>query len=97
MVSKLSPLRMVATMMGAWYLATAFSQYVASLIALLTSVSEEGDGPQIIPAPAETLHLYSDVFLKIGIAAFVAAVVLAILTPFVKKWMHEGEKVEPAA
>jgi POT family proton-dependent oligopeptide transporter len=89
MVSRLSPLRMVATMMGAWYLATAFSQYVASLIAILTSVSEEGDGPQVIPAPAETLHLYSEVFFKIGIAAVIAAVILAVLTPFIKKWMHD--------
>ena len=97
MVSKLSPLRMVATMMGAWYLATAFSQYVASLIAILTSVTEEGDGPQVVPPPAETLHLYSEVFFKIGIAAFVSAVILAFLTPFVKKWMHEGETVQPSA
>jgi proton-dependent oligopeptide transporter, POT family len=101
MVSRLSPVRMVATMMGAWYLATAFSQYVASLIAMLTSVSEEGgDGPQVIPSPAETLHLYSEVFFKIGVAALVAAVVLMVLTPFVKKWMHEGPpapepKVDP--
>jgi POT family proton-dependent oligopeptide transporter len=93
MVSKLAPGRMVATMMGAWYLATAFSQFFAGLIAMLTGVSsEEGDGPQTIPPPSETLHLYSDVFLKIAIASFAAAVVLAVLTPFVKKWMHEGEK-----
>ncbi|MFO0682890.1 MAG: peptide MFS transporter [Sandaracinus sp.] len=92
MVSKLSPARMVATMMGAWYLATAFSQFFAGLIAMLTGVSgEESEGPQVIPPPAETLHLYSDVFVKIAIASFAAAVILAILTPFVKKWMHEGE------
>ncbi len=98
MVSKLAPGRMVATMMGAWYLATAFSQFFAGLIAMLTGVSgEESEGPQVIPPPAETLHLYSDVFLSIGVASFVAAVILALLTPFVKKWMHEGEKVEPSA
>jgi dipeptide/tripeptide permease len=33
MVSKMAPARMVATMMGAWYLATAFSQYLAGVIA----------------------------------------------------------------
>ncbi len=99
MVSKLAPGRMVATMMGAWYLATAFSQFFAGLIAMLTGVSgEEGEGgAQVIPAPAETLHLYSDVFFKIALASFAAAVVLAILTPFVKKWMHEGKAVEPSA
>jgi POT family proton-dependent oligopeptide transporter len=91
MVSKLSPGRMVATMMGAWYLATAFSQFFAGLIAMLTGVEgEEGaEGARVIPAPIETLHLYSDVFLKIAIASFAAAVILALITPFVKKWMHE--------
>ncbi len=95
MVSKMAPARMVATMMGAWYLATAFSQYLAGLIAMLTGVHEEGaTGPQVIPPPIETLHLYADVFAKIAVASFVAAVVLMVLTPFVKKWMHED--VQPA-
>jgi POT family proton-dependent oligopeptide transporter len=98
MVSKLSPPRMVATMMGAWYLATAFSQFFAGIIATLTGVNaEEGEGPQVIPSPSETLHLYSDVFFSIALATFAAAVVLAILTPLVKKWMHEGETVAPSA
>ncbi len=98
MVSKLSPARMVATMMGAWYLATAFSQFFAGLIAMLTGVSgEESEGPQVIPPPSETLHLYSDVFVKIAIASFAAAVILAVLTPFVKKWMHEGEQAPKAS
>ncbi|UJR79220.1 Di-/tripeptide transporter [Sandaracinus amylolyticus] len=95
MVSKMAPQRMVATMMGAWYLATAFSQYLAGLIAMLTGVShEEGaEGAQVIPPPSETLHVYGDVFVKIAIASFVAAAILAALTPLVKKWMHEHEPV----
>ncbi|MBN8612886.1 MAG: peptide MFS transporter [Deltaproteobacteria bacterium] len=95
MVSKLAPGRMVATMMGAWYLATAFSQYLASVIATLTGVSEEeGGGAGTIPLPTETLDVYADVFLKIAIASGVAAVLLAALTPLIKKWMHEHETVE---
>jgi POT family proton-dependent oligopeptide transporter len=96
MVSKLSPTRMVATMMGAWYLATAFSQFLAGIIARLTGVSEEhgGEGPQTIPPPIETLAIYADVFQKIAIASFVAAILLAVLTPFIKKWMHEDAQAE---
>jgi POT family proton-dependent oligopeptide transporter len=91
MVSKMAPARMVATMMGAWYLATAFSQFFAGLIAMLTGVQEDGaEGPQVIPPPIETLHLYADVFAKIAVASFAAAVVLMLLTPFVKRWMHEA-------
>lgn len=96
MVSKMAPARMVATMMGAWYLATAFSQYLAGLIAMFTGVQhgdEGGEGMQAIPPPSETLHLYSDVFIKIALASFVAAAILAALTPFLKKWMHEHNAV----
>lgn len=42
MVSRLAPPRMVATMMGIWYLATAFSQTLSSMIAQLTSPSAAG-------------------------------------------------------
>jgi POT family proton-dependent oligopeptide transporter len=98
MVSKMAPARMVATMMGAWYLATAFSQYLAGLIATFTGVghSEEGTGMQVIPPPRETLHVYGDVFLKIALASFVAASILAVLTPLVKKWMHEEQAPRPS-
>jgi MFS family permease len=44
MVNKLSPKRMVATMLGAWYLATAFSQFLAGIIAQLTGVHEAAAG-----------------------------------------------------
>lgn len=91
MVSKLSPARMVATMMGAWYLATAFSQFLAGIIARFTGVGGEGgsEGPQAVPPPLETLPIYAGVFGQIAIACAVAAVVLAFLTPFIKRWMHE--------
>ena len=93
MVSKLSPTRMIATMMGAWYLATAFSQYLASMIAALTGGGEEGaEAATSVPVPLESLHLYDAVYLKIAIASFVAAVILGALTPLVKKWTH-GEAV----
>ena len=36
MVTKLSPARIVSTVMGAWFLATAFSNFLAGLIAQLT-------------------------------------------------------------
>ena len=46
MVTKLSPARIVSTVMGAWFLATAFSNYLAGAIAQLTGVEGEGEEPR---------------------------------------------------
>jgi len=88
MVTKLSPMRMVSTVMGAWFLATAFSNLLAGRIAQLTGVHGEGDSAQVIPPPTETVHLYGDVFGQIAIIAIVSALICFALSPFLSKWMH---------
>ena len=90
MVTKLSPTRMVSTVMGAWFLATAFSNFLASLIARLTGVSHGGEEGSI-PVPLDTVGVYGDVFQKIAIAAIISAVVLFALSPLLTKWMHADE------
>ncbi|RPH79724.1 MAG: MFS transporter, partial [Planctomycetaceae bacterium] len=40
MVTKLSPATLVSTVMGAWFLATAFSQYLAGIISQFTRIDE---------------------------------------------------------
>lgn len=91
MITKLSPKILVSTVMGAWFLATAFSQYLAMIISQFTGVSHGEGQEKIIPAPVETVNVYGDVFQKIAIAAIVAGVICLILAPMLKKWMHEGE------
>jgi POT family proton-dependent oligopeptide transporter len=91
MVTRLSPAMLVSTVMGAWFLATAFSQYLASIISQFTGVGGEGGaGGNAIPIPAETVHVYGDVFGNIAIAAIIAAGVCFALSPLLRKWMHEG-------
>ena len=46
MITKLSPARLVSTAMGAWFLATAFSSLLASIIATFTGVGQGGGGGQ---------------------------------------------------
>lgn len=88
MVTKLSPTRMVSTVMGAWFLATAFSNFLAGIIATFTGVEHEGGGEQVIPAPSETVDLYGDVFGTIGLTAMASALVCFILSPLLSRWMH---------
>jgi proton-dependent oligopeptide transporter, POT family len=88
MVTRLSPKQIVSTVMGSWFLALAFSNYLAAMIAKLTGVAQEGDGPQVIPAPIDTVHIYGDLLGKIAIAAIIASLVCFLLSPLLTRWMH---------
>ncbi len=95
MVTKLSPARLVSTVMGAWFLATAFSQFLAAIIAQFTGVSYEANGESAgIPIPKETVHVYGDVFAKIALSALVSAAICFALSPRLSRWMHP-EAVAP--
>ena len=88
-MTKLSPKYLVSTVMGGWFLATAFSQYLAAIISQFTGVSGEGGGDEkYIPPPSETVDVYGDVFYAVAIAAIVSGVVCAALSPWLKSWMH---------
>ena len=94
MVTKLSPQRLVATVMGAWFLATAASSFVAAIIAQFTDVGEGGDGEQTIPIPLETVNVYGDVFKTVAYLAVGCGVLCLLLAPLLKYWMHIGEDAE---
>ena len=87
LVTKLAPAAIASTIMGAWFLATAFSHLVAAAIAGLTGVSEGGGGATV-PPPTETVGVYGDVFGGIAIAAAASAVLLFAISPWLKARMH---------
>ena len=88
MVTKLSPARIVSTVMGAWFLATAFSNFLAGFIATFTGVGHGGGAENVIPPPIETVNVYGDVFGIISITAIISALVCFALSPLLTKWMH---------
>jgi dipeptide/tripeptide permease len=95
MVSKLAPGFLVSTVMGAWFLATAFAQFLAAIIAQFTQVKQTAENSAAIPVPKETLHLYGDVFRGIAIIAIASAVICFILSPWLTRWMHTETINEP--
>ncbi len=97
MVVKLSPLRLVSTVMGGWFLATAFSQYLAAIISQFTGVSHGGEEGASVPPPNDTVHVYGDVFFHIAIAAMVSALICFALSPLLTKWMHDEANQENPA
>ncbi len=90
MVTKLSPQRMVSTVMGGWFLASALANFLGGMIASWTGVGEEGE-EAVFPLPIESVHVYGDVFAFMAIAGCVSALVLFILSPLLVKWMHGQE------
>ena len=88
MVVKLAPLRLVSTVMGTWFLATAFSEYFAGIIAQFTGVTGSGNS---IPPPIDTVHVYGDVFGTIAVITIVVSAVCFGLAPLLTRWMHEDE------
>lgn len=92
MVSTLSPRHLVSTVMGSWFLAMAIANDLSGAIAKKTGIGGDGEGgPQVIPIPNATLHIYGHVFGQIAIAAFTAAVVCLVISPLLAKWMHQEE------
>ncbi|EJF08687.1 peptide MFS transporter [Pontibacter sp. BAB1700] len=84
-VTELSPKKIVAFIMGIWFLSSSFAHYIAGLIAQLTAVSG-GEGEAA--TGMASLMVYTSVFEQIAYVAFGFAVLALLLTPIMRKWMH---------
>jgi POT family proton-dependent oligopeptide transporter len=85
MITKLSIARIVGLMMGVWFLSISVAQYVAGVVAQVASV--ETVGGQVTNLQV-SLNTYVGVFWKIGLTAIGIGVVLLVLSPLLKRWMH---------
>jgi POT family proton-dependent oligopeptide transporter len=72
-------------MMGSWFLATAYSEYVAVQLAKLATVETvDGAVKNIGAAVASYAELFNSLFY-VGLAV---AAVLLLISPLLKKMMH---------
>jgi len=84
-VTQLSVPRVVSVMMGAWFLATAYSEVLAMKFGELTAMDlAEGETLDVAVAAAR----YGDLFMMMFWIGMVAAVVAFAVTPLVRKGMH---------
>jgi POT family proton-dependent oligopeptide transporter len=89
MVTKLSPKYLVSTVMGAWFVGLGLANTLSGTIAKLTGVGgEDSGGPQVVPLPIDTVHIYGKVFGQIAVWAFITAAVCLALSPLLTRWMH---------
>ncbi|MFC5682569.1 peptide MFS transporter [Flavobacterium sp. MAHUQ-51] len=88
-VTKLSPVKIVGFMMGVWFLATASSEFIASILANIASVdTSNGMAPDLNLAKQTYLVLFEYLFYTgLGVGFL-----LLLISPFIKKLMHGVDK-----
>lgn len=85
MVTKLAVPKVVGMMMGAWFLASGFGNYIAGAIAATTGA--ETVGGEILDLTAAKAN-YADVYTNVAMVAIVIAVVVLVLSPWLKRLGH---------
>jgi POT family proton-dependent oligopeptide transporter len=82
-MSKLSPKKTQAVIMGMWFLASSYGQYFAGILgANIAEASEKSSN-------AAKLIVYADGYKQLGLYALIAGIVLIAISPFIKKLMQE--------
>lgn len=81
LVTKLAPAKVVGFMMGFWFLSSAIAHQAGKWIASETAAPKNA-------TPEQTLALSLEVFNKVGLFALGSGVLLLVLSPVIKKWMH---------
>lgn len=88
-VTKLSPVKIVGFMMGVWFLATASSEFIASILANIASVDTVlGEIPDLNVAKQNYLKLFEYLFY----AGIIFGLLLLVISPLIKKLMHGVDK-----
>ena len=82
-MTKLSTKNLQGVMMGMWFLASAYGQYVAGIIGAGLAEAKEG------ATKFEILVTYTEGYKQLGLYSLLAGLVLIAISPFVKKLMQE--------
>ena len=82
-MTKLSPKRLGGMMMGLWFLASAYGQYAAGILGAGMS-SDNNDASLMIK-----LQNYTEGYYQVAIYAFIAGVILLVISPIIRKLMME--------
>lgn len=83
LMTKLSPKRLWGVMMGMWFLASAYGQYVAGLLG--AGIASAGENASLM----DKLLTYTEGYKQLGLYALIAGVALIVISPLVRKLMQE--------
>jgi POT family proton-dependent oligopeptide transporter len=82
-MTKLSPARLQGVMMGMWFLASAYGQYVAGILGAGMAKAGEND------TLTEKLITFTDGYKQLAIYALIAGIILIVISPVVRKLMQD--------
>ena len=82
-MTKLSPQKTQAVIMGMWFLASAYGQYFAGLLG--ANIAEASENASNL----DKLNVYANGYYQLGIYALIAGVILIAISPLIKKLMQE--------
>lgn len=82
LMTKLSPLRIQGLMMGMWFLASAYGQYVAGLLGAGMSTADPNADNLV------KLQAYTDGYGQLGLYALIAGGALILIAPLVRRLMQ---------
>jgi len=83
LMTKLSPQKLQGVMMGMWFLASAYGQYVAGILgAGIASDSKNASN-------LESLKIYCEGYKQLAIYALIFGVIIIAISPLLRKWMNE--------
>jgi proton-dependent oligopeptide transporter, POT family len=83
LMTKLAPKPLHGMMMGMWFLASAYGQYAAGLLG--AGMSSPNEHATLM----DKLISYTDGYKQLSIYALIAGVLMIVLSPVIKKLMHE--------
>ena len=81
MVTRISPQKILSTIMGLWFVSLAFSEYLAGVFSKFASV--EGGGENL--DPTQTIMVYGEAFGIGAKFAFLMALILICIVPILNK------------
>jgi POT family proton-dependent oligopeptide transporter len=84
-ITSLSPKRIVAFMMGIWFLSSAYAFQIVGFIGKQLAV----DSTDVNVGGLDTLTIYTDGFMLISQYALGAGLVVILFSPLMKKLMGE--------
>jgi POT family proton-dependent oligopeptide transporter len=84
-VTKLAVPSVVGVMMGSWFLATAYSEFVAAQLAKMATVETEAG--QVLDIGL-ALARYTDLFNNLLWVGLAVAAFMLVISPLLRKWMH---------